>query len=264
MERLLAKVLLAAEGSPESERAARMAVGLSGALGSELHVVYVGQVPGIVGAPENAIYDPEIWERLHELGERDAKEKLEEQSVKVREAGGEVAKAHALVGRLDAEIVRLAEELGVGLVVLGSRGLGHLRRVLLGSVSGSVVRHASCPVLVVRGEDDARHNDLPDKILLAVDGSEESRAAARLAAGISDAAGSELHAISVVEAAPTNPYVPYPGPHTWGSMRERMEQLAGETRAFLGREVERTESGGSKVAGTEVAVGDPAREILKA
>jgi nucleotide-binding universal stress UspA family protein len=35
---------------------------------------------------------------------------------------------------------------------VGSRGLGPLRRALMGSVSDSVVRHAHCPVLVVRQE----------------------------------------------------------------------------------------------------------------
>ena len=50
----------------------------------------------------------------------------------------------------DAEIVALAEELGVGLIVMGSRGLGGIRRAVMGSVSDSVVRHAHCPVLIVR------------------------------------------------------------------------------------------------------------------
>jgi nucleotide-binding universal stress UspA family protein len=48
------------------------------------------------------------------------------------------------------EIVGLAEEIGAGLIVMGSRGLGGTRRALMGSVSDSVTRHAHCPVLVVR------------------------------------------------------------------------------------------------------------------
>jgi nucleotide-binding universal stress UspA family protein len=48
--------------------------------------------------------------------------------------------------------VRLAEEIGAGLIVMGSRGRGGVRRALMGSVSDSVVRHAHCPVLVVREE----------------------------------------------------------------------------------------------------------------
>jgi nucleotide-binding universal stress UspA family protein len=50
--------------------------------------------------------------------------------------------------------VALAEELGAGLIVMGCRGLGGVRRALMGSVSDSVVRHAHCPVLVVRQEKE--------------------------------------------------------------------------------------------------------------
>ena len=53
-------------------------------------------------------------------------------------------------GPKDQAIVRLGEELGVGRIVVGSRGLGGLRRALMGSDSDSVIRHAYCPVLVVR------------------------------------------------------------------------------------------------------------------
>ena len=54
------------------------------------------------------------------------------------------------VGLPSAEILRLAEELDVGLIVIGSRELGGIRRALMGSVSDSVVRHAHCPVIIVR------------------------------------------------------------------------------------------------------------------
>jgi nucleotide-binding universal stress UspA family protein len=49
-------------------------------------------------------------------------------------------------------IVQVAEETGADLVVMGSRGLGGIKRALMGSVSDSVVRHAHCPVMVVRKE----------------------------------------------------------------------------------------------------------------
>jgi nucleotide-binding universal stress UspA family protein len=49
--------------------------------------------------------------------------------------------------------VKPSEELGVGTIVLGSRGLGALKRALMGSVSESVVTHAHCPVFVVRGDE---------------------------------------------------------------------------------------------------------------
>jgi nucleotide-binding universal stress UspA family protein len=53
---------------------------------------------------------------------------------------GKVAGTHARIGRPDAEIARLAGDLGVGLVVVGNRGLGPIRARLMGSVSNSVVR----------------------------------------------------------------------------------------------------------------------------
>ncbi|MGF1473614.1 MAG: universal stress protein [Rubrobacteraceae bacterium] len=47
-------------------------------------------------------------------------------------------------------MVNLGEELGVDLTIVGSRGLGGIRRARMGSVSDDVVRHAHCSVLVVR------------------------------------------------------------------------------------------------------------------
>jgi nucleotide-binding universal stress UspA family protein len=52
--------------------------------------------------------------------------------------------------RRDEAIVHLAEEIDADLIVIGSRGFGGLKRALLGNVADSVVRHAHCPVLVVR------------------------------------------------------------------------------------------------------------------
>jgi nucleotide-binding universal stress UspA family protein len=54
------------------------------------------------------------------------------------------------------EIVALAEEMGAGLVVMGSHGLGGIRRALIGSVSAAIVPHAHCPVLIVREQGDGR------------------------------------------------------------------------------------------------------------
>jgi nucleotide-binding universal stress UspA family protein len=71
----------------------------------------------------------------------------------VRAAGGTVARAHLRMSTPATEITKLAGELGAGLVVLGSRGLGGTRRALMGSVSDSVARHAHCPVLVARKEN---------------------------------------------------------------------------------------------------------------
>lgn len=49
-----------------------------------------------------------------------------------------------------AQIIDYAKENGVELIVLGSRGLGGVGRLLLGSVSGQIVQHAECKVLIVK------------------------------------------------------------------------------------------------------------------
>ena len=70
-----------------------------------------------------------------------AEQNLDVETMKVGSLG-KVSGAHARIGRPDAEIVRLADEIGAGLIVIGSRGLGGVRRALIGSTSASVVRHA--------------------------------------------------------------------------------------------------------------------------
>ncbi len=145
------RILVATDGSKEAELASSSAADLAERTGSELHVVYVGHMPPVIYESPGALaLDRDLQSRMQERAEEGTRTKLDEQVQRVREAGGEVAGAHAKLGRPDAEIAGLAEELGAGLIVLGSRGLGPLRSALMGSVSHSVVRHAHCPVLVVR------------------------------------------------------------------------------------------------------------------
>jgi nucleotide-binding universal stress UspA family protein len=112
--------------------------------GSEVHVVHVGEIP------PTHYPDRYGYRALYEEHEREARQLLEAQVEKMKAAGGTVTQAHLRLGRADEEVVVLAEELGVDLIVMGSRGSGGVKRALLGSVSDSVVRHAHCPVLVVR------------------------------------------------------------------------------------------------------------------
>ena len=143
------KILVATDGSREAELAFASAADLSQKTASELHVVYVGHMPASYESPGATTLDPNLHRRMQDGAQKEARTKLDEQLQQVGESG-EVAESHARLGRPDAEIVGLADELGAGLIVLGSRGLGRLRRALMGSVSDSVIRHAHCPVLVVR------------------------------------------------------------------------------------------------------------------
>src|SRR5919112_2700276 len=135
------KILLATDGSREAELAATTAVDLANGTNSELHVIHVGEfLPTLLAQTE---VEPAQLER-------EAQQLLDEQVRWLEEAGGTVKEAHLRLGRADEEIVDLAHSLGIGLIVMGSRGRGRIRRALMGSVSESVVRHAHSPVTIVR------------------------------------------------------------------------------------------------------------------
>jgi nucleotide-binding universal stress UspA family protein len=144
------KILLATDASEDAVRAAQMASDIANNSGSELHVLHVGNTKDFHIAPgaEQTFY-PHTGS-YGEIREK-AEETLEEAVRQVEKAGGTVAQAHLRMGDPDEEILRFCEEQGdFGLLVVGSRGLGPIRRRLMGSVSESVVRHAHCPVLVAR------------------------------------------------------------------------------------------------------------------
>jgi nucleotide-binding universal stress UspA family protein len=135
------RILLATDGSAEAELAATTAADLAKSTGSELHVVHVGELrPTFLAQTE---VEPAQLER-------EAQQLLDEAVRRVEGAGSPVEEAHLRLGRADEEIVDLADDMGAGLIVVGSRGHGRIRRALMGSVSESVVRHAHCPVTIVR------------------------------------------------------------------------------------------------------------------
>ncbi len=144
------KILLATDASREATKATQMASDLASMSGSELHVLHVGNMKDFHVAPgAEQSFSP----RTAPLGDvrEKAEQTLEEAVRQVEEAGGTVAEAHMRMGDPDDEILRFCEEQGdFGLIVMGSRGLGPIKRRLMGSVSESVVRHAPCPVLVAR------------------------------------------------------------------------------------------------------------------
>ncbi len=254
------KILLATDGSAEAQRAMLMAKNLSEKLDSEMHFVYAEPLPSPYAFPESALVDPDFRNMVRERALRDADEKLREEAKKLRDMGGEAAKSHAVAGRPDAEIVRVAEELPAGLVVVGSRGLGGVRRALLGSVSSSVVRHASGSVLVVRGGSGQVDANLTGPVVLAVDGSGEAKLAAQAAAELSAGTGSEVHVLYVLPS-PERLY----GRHFYSEDIEEsvLERARTEARAFLDEQAEGVGSAGGTAAQTYLATGRPDEEIVE-
>jgi nucleotide-binding universal stress UspA family protein len=164
------KVLLATDGSKDAALAARAAVDVCEGTGAELHVVHAWHsVP-------TARLRPFMRAELKKLGN----ELLGEGVKRVEDSGGLVTGAHLLEGRAADEILDLAEQIGAGLVVIGSRGLGPVGRIALGSVSEAVIHHSRLPVLVLRGEDAWP----PERVIFGDDGSEAARAAGDLGASL--------------------------------------------------------------------------------
>lgn len=254
------KVLVAADGSPESTRAARMAAELSGSLRSELHIVEVGNIPSVYSAPEWMTFDPEFRDRLYKQAECETRKSLEVHLQKIKEIDSEAAIVHARVGPADVEIVRLAEEIDAGLVVLGSRGFGPLKRAVLGSVSSSVVRHAHCPVLVVPGGKAEDISYLPGRILLAFDDSREASVASQSAIEIATATGSELHILYVL---PAIPHLPSVHRFATGKSEDSLERGKRGAHSLVNKEAKRIEAEGGEVAGVHLAVGRPEEEIVE-
>ena len=152
------RILLATDGSEEAELAALRAVELVQRTDSELHVVHVGLVPSfLMSDPATRTYDRRLYEEIEE----ESRELLRKMSWRVKVAGGTVAGAHLRMGEVDLEIVGLAKKLEAGLIVMGCRGHRGIRRAIEGSISDAVIRHAPCPVLVVRSHEGAEATERP-------------------------------------------------------------------------------------------------------
>jgi nucleotide-binding universal stress UspA family protein len=133
-----------------------------------------------------------------------------------------------------AEIVRLAEEWGADLLVLGARGLGLVKRFLLGSVSYAVARRARCPVLVVKG----RPRKL-GSVLVAMDGSEDSFRAVRFLQSLGLPRQTKVRLLSVVEQ------IRYPSSapqSVHGQIVRMLKELEAERRGELEKVLEQAAS----------------------
>ncbi|HEX2674114.1 MAG TPA: universal stress protein [Polyangiaceae bacterium] len=132
--------------SAPSEAGLDQAIAWAHAIGARLHVVHVFQTLAFV-LPMSGYIGPQadLLLRMRDRCETELKRAVERAV-----AAGVPADYELMEGVPDQEIVGCAQRLKADAIVIGTHGHSGLAHVLLGSVAERVVRHADCPVLIVR------------------------------------------------------------------------------------------------------------------
>jgi nucleotide-binding universal stress UspA family protein len=137
---MFGKIVVAFDGSTQAQAAFRWALDLAQKLGSELLVVSVVRL----AEPSTRV---EV-EAVVEEGEQHFAEEHRKLALLARERGVP-CRSEIDVGPPAEHVMNLAETAGADLIVVGRRGRNSFERLLMGSVSERILRHAHCPVLVV-------------------------------------------------------------------------------------------------------------------
>jgi nucleotide-binding universal stress UspA family protein len=140
------KVLIAIDSEPVAVRAAETGVNLAQALGAEVAFINVVDsalaYPGDTGPPAS---------ELIAAAKLNAKRLVT--TIRQRVSPQSSVLEFIQVGAPSEEIVKVAKEWSADLLVIGSHGRGGMQRALLGSVAETVMRHAPCPLVVVRSKE---------------------------------------------------------------------------------------------------------------
>jgi len=135
-------ILNPTDGSQVSENATRHAIYLAKATAAQLVILHVVET-------SFAWYTAELYQQIvSEL--RDFGAEALQRAMAMAEEQGVTARSMSVDGHSGTAIVRIAESEGADLIVVGALGRSMVEEALVGSISQHVVRHAPCPVLVVK------------------------------------------------------------------------------------------------------------------
>jgi nucleotide-binding universal stress UspA family protein len=149
-------ILFATDGSPSAEGAQKEAFELAARFDAPLLVVSVAH-PALPAVGYSSYGYSNVVAELAEAERKRVKDLLASVA-EAAEAGGLHCSTVSADGFAVEEISRKASEYDAQLIVVGSHGWGAARRLFSGSVSTGLVHSAPCPVLVVRGREQAREH----------------------------------------------------------------------------------------------------------
>jgi nucleotide-binding universal stress UspA family protein len=242
----LRTILLATDGSAHAHYALEAAADLATRSGASLHLVTAYQLPLSVAFVGSAYVGSEV---TTDPFEADAQALLEVEERRVEALGASVSGLYTGRGAVFDVITTTAATIDADLIVVGSRELGGLTRLMVGSVSASVTHAAHRPVLIVRG---GPHHWPPEHVIVGVDRSPVSKRAARIAATIARFFGDVT--VELEEVIPDPPpeasrYFTFDDPVE--TEHERLDQFAENLEPLAGHPVTAT-----------TANGDPADALL--
>jgi nucleotide-binding universal stress UspA family protein len=140
---LVGRILVAIDGSPEAEKARRLAADLAAETAAEVMLVAVADTRWTHGPDEIAYTEAELRIALRERVD----ELLREAAARM--PAGVAVETSLPEGEPSAQILKTAGDWGADLVIMGAHGKGRLRSLIVGSVTQEVLRRAHCPVLIV-------------------------------------------------------------------------------------------------------------------
>ncbi|MEM3536237.1 MAG: universal stress protein [Candidatus Bathyarchaeia archaeon] len=151
------KILVPLDGSEHSLKALNLAVQIAKNFNSKITLINVFSVSAPVVMPEPTTLTPPTVPimaaaELSKLAENARKTASNILAEGEKRAEAEGVKVETLIreGHTVQEIVKAAREGEFNLIVMGARGIGKIKGILLGSVSDGVVKNAPCPVLIVK------------------------------------------------------------------------------------------------------------------
>ena len=141
---MFSKIVVAVDGSDVSSRAFDAALFLSEKLGSKITAIHV-----IENVPTVYIQSQKVLDELLEARKNESQKILDECS-SIATKKGIVITTTLLEGNPASIILEFSQCEKYEVIIIGSRGMGQFKELLLGSVSSKVIHHSSCPVLLIR------------------------------------------------------------------------------------------------------------------